>query len=129
MNGSLLLAVSDQVWLALISAMASILGPAVLFIMQMKTNARVMQLGDQVEEVHIATNSLTDRLVATTKDEAERRGREEGRMGEVGRKIEAEKEELDKLEKARVTAQEIIARAEEQAMEMLKRAADKGLGS
>lgn len=67
---SYLLAVGDQVWLAVIA----ILGQALLFWMQSRTNLRVANLGVKVEEVHIATNSMKDQLVAKTEQEALARG-------------------------------------------------------
>ncbi len=44
-----------------------------------QTNANVALVSDKVEAVHVATNSLTDRLVAATDAAAEARGRDVGR--------------------------------------------------
>ncbi len=99
-----ILAVSDVVWQALIAACVTIILAAMnlwskrsadraaaaaaahaagvktaLQASNASTNAQLVEVAARVEEVHKATNSLTDRLVETSSVEAHARGLKEGR--------------------------------------------------
>lgn len=80
-----ILAVSDVVWQAVIGACVTI----ILAWMQARSTSqitgRVNDIGDQVEVVRHATNSLTEQLVAKSEAEGILRGREEGRVAEQQR--------------------------------------------
>lgn len=70
--------ISDAVWLALIGLLAMCVKEYIDYRRAVSVVAKVEKatgkVAEKVEEVHKATNSLTDRLVATTKTEAHAAG-------------------------------------------------------
>ncbi len=74
-------------WLAVLQSRAAVQAAQVagkLDAHTIKTEAALATVAEKVEEVHKATNSLTDRLVETTRIEAHAAGVKQGEEGREG---------------------------------------------